>query len=128
MFYLLWMDSLNVIHNTMLEQNAKFDSFKYFGQTMICEHTCTATVSRRRVYVHYFSIKGLLVELFGWRTGHPWNAGKASWRSLCQRRAPTLQQELPVVDDPSTCLCRNALCVRTFFQLSAFPEKWLWNE
>lgn len=43
---------------------------------------------------------GLHIGVFGGRTGHPWNVGQTSRRGLGHRRTATLQQELPVVDDP----------------------------
>lgn len=65
--------------------------------------TCVAAIRcGDAVVVQKFSIRGLLVGISGGRTSHPWNFGQTSRGSFGHWRAATLQQELPVVDDPGS--------------------------
>lgn len=53
------------------------------------------------IIVPDFSIMGLLGVFGGW-TCDPWNDGQTFWRSLSYWGATTFQQELAVIDNPST--------------------------
>lgn len=75
-----------------------------------CELTSVAAIrcSDVVVVVQGLSVRGLLTGLSGGRTGHPWNDGQTMRRSPGHGRTATLQQELPVVDDPGTfCVKRQ---------------------
>lgn len=67
----------------------------------LCVITGGAALRSSAVVVQKFSVVGLLVQVFG-GASHTGNVGQTAWRGPGQRRAATVQQELPLVDDPRT--------------------------